>query len=191
MVGVDSVHKGQIPAADRDYSRSKWSPGGRFAETDGVSVGGNTVIFQDEGCPVARALGECPTSLGYTGSLQNPGGFNGEGCGFAYGNIVWNTEQFKSKRVFVNLDYPLGDAASIYIDGRLAWADTAFRYAPSAGQFTIANPSAELLAAAGADAGPLIVNHRFPGHGNRDWKEDPNQHDVTVGFQGALKGNVR
>lgn len=190
VVGVDSVHKGEIPASDRDYSRSKWSTGGRFAETAGVSVGGNTVIFQDEGRTVARALGECPTSLGYTGVLSNPGGLDGEGCGFAWGNIAWNTEQFKSKRAFANLDYPLSDAASLYIDGRLSWADTSFRYAPSVGQFTIANPSADLLAAAGANAGPLTVYHRFLGHGNRDWTEDHNEHDVTVGFQGRLKDNV-
>lgn len=195
VVGIDSVHKGEIPGADRDYSRAKWSPGGRFADTTGVSVGGNTVFFTgDEGRTVARALGPCSPSLGYTGVLSNPAGTSGEGCGFAFGNIWWNTERFKSKRVFANLDYPLGDAASLYIDGRLAWADTKFRYAPSVGQFSIDNPTAELLAAAGLDpddSRKLTVSHRFVGHGNRDWTEDHTEHDVTVGFQGKLRDNVR
>ncbi|MYK06583.1 MAG: TonB-dependent receptor [Synechococcus sp. SB0670_bin_20] len=199
VVGVDSLHKGEIPGADRDYSRAKWSTGGHFADTAGVSVGGNTVFFRDrddEDRTVvrARALGPCPPSLGYTGVLSNPAGASGEGCGFAYGNIWWNTERFKGKGVFTNFDYPLGDAASLYIDGRLAWADTTFRYAPSVGRFTIENPSEELLEAVGLDPDDgrtLTVSHRFVGHGNRDWTTDINEHDVTVGFQGKLKDNVR
>ena len=190
VVGVDSVHRSEIPSADRDYSRSKWSEGGSFAGTSGVSIGGNTVFFREEGTTVARALGNCSTNLGYTGVLSNPSSVDGEGCGFAWANIAWNTQRFNSKSVFANLDYPLGDTASVYIDGRLAWADTAFRYAPSVGQFTIANPSADLLEAAGAREGPLTVYHRFLGHGNRDWAEDYDEHEVTFGLRGKLQESV-
>ena len=197
MVGVDSVYRGEVPAAERDYSRSKWSEGGSFAEATGVSVGGNTVFFKDQqGRQVARVLGDCPTDQGYTGALSNPGDVEGQGCGFPYANIAWTVAQrdylrrLKSNSVFTNIDVPLGDAASVYMDGRLTWAETAFRYAPSVGRFNISNPSADLLAAAGADAGPLTVSHRFLAHGNRDWTEDLNEHDVTVGVQGTLQDNV-
>ena len=196
MVGVDSVYRGEVPAADRDYSRSKWSEGGSFAEATGVSAGGNTVFFEDQGRRIARVLGDCPTDQGYTGVLANPNNVDGQGCGFPYGNIAWtetrrgDLKRLKSESVFANVDVPLGDAASVYMDGRLAWTDTAFRYAPPVGTFTISNPRADLLAAAGADAGPLTVSHRFLAHGNRDWTEDLNEHDVTVGVQGTLQDNV-
>ncbi len=190
VVGVDTVHKGKITGAARDYSRPEWSEGGSFAETSGVSIGGNTVFFREGSRTVARALGNCSMELGYTGILSNPASVDGEGCGFAWGNIAWNRERFNSKSVFANLDYPLEDGASVYINGRLAWADTAFRYAPSVGQFTIPNPSAELLAAAGAKEGPLTVSHRFLGHGNRDWTEDYDEHDVTFGLRGKFHQNV-
>ena len=190
VVGVDSIHRGKITAADRDYSRPKWSQGGSFAGTSHVSIGGNTVFFSEEGRTVARALGNCSTGLDYTGVLSNPASVDGEGCGFAWGNIAWNTERFNSKSVFANLDYPLGDAASFYINGRLVYADTAFRYAPSVGQFTIPNPSADLLKAAGAKEGPLTVYHRFLSHGNRDWNTDHDEHDVTFGLRGKAQENA-
>ena len=196
MLGVDSVYRGEVPAADRDYSRSKWSEGGSFAEATGVSIGGNTVSFGDPGREVARVLGDCPTDQGYTGVLSNPRNAEGQGCGFPYANIAWTQtrrgylRRLKSNSVFTNFDVPLGDAASVYMDGRLTWAETAFRYAPSVGTFKIPNPSPDLLAAAGADAGPLTVSHRFLAHGNRDWTQDLNEHDVTVGVQATLQDNV-
>ena len=196
MVGVDSVQRNEVRAADRDYSRSKWSEGGSFAEATGVSAGGNTVFFKDQGRLVARALGDCPTSQGYTGVLSNPDNVDGQGCGFPYGNIAWtqtrrgDLKRLESKNVFADFDVPLGDAASVYMDGRMGWRDTAFRYAPSVGTFDILDPSADLLAAAGANAGPLTVSHRFLAHGNRDWIENINEHEVTVGIQGTLQDNV-
>ena len=196
-VGVDRVYRGEVPAADRDYSRSKWSEGGSFAEATGVSAGGNTVFFNNqEGNRVARVLGDCPTDQGYTGILSNPNNLDGQGCGFPYGNIAWtetrrgDLKRLNSNSVFANFDAPLGEAASVYMDGRLTWADTAFRYAPPVGTFDITNPSADLLAAVGADAGPLTVSHRFLAHGNRDWTEDLNAYDVTVGVQGTLRDTV-
>jgi len=98
VVGVDSVYRAEVPAADRDYSRSKWSEGG-----------------------------------------------------FPYGNIAWtgarraDFKRLKGKSVFANVDVPLGDTASVDMEGRLMWAGTVFRYAPSVGTFDILHPSADLL----------------------------------------------
>lgn len=148
-MGVDRVYRGEVPAADRDYSRSKWSEDGSFAEATGVSAGSNTVFFENqEGNRVARALGDCSTDYGYTGVLSNPNNVDGQGCGFPYGNIPWtqirtemedvgDLKRLNSNSVFANFDAPLGEAVSVYMDGRLTWADTAFRYAPPVGTFDI------------------------------------------------------
>ena len=195
VVGVDSLHRGQIPAAERDYSRPKWSEGGSFAGTTGVAIGGNTVIFADAGSKTqARSLGACLTEQGYTGPLNNPAGIEGTGCGFAWANIAWIDgpgEQINNKSLLTSLEHPLGDASSFYLDGRLAWGEHKHRYAPSVGQFTIENPSQELgNAVSGYTSGPLTVQHRFVGHGNRDWTTDLDEHDVTIGVQGELQNQL-
>ena len=190
LLGVDTFHRDEIRSKDRDHSRSRWSAGGRFKDTVGVSIGGNTVTFKQSGSTVARALGECSTDLGYTGVLSDPGSSKGEGCGFAYANIAWETETFERQTFFASFDQPLGDAASLHFDARLAQADTTFRFAPSVGLFTIPEPGPELLAAAGAEAGPLNVYHRFLGHGNRDWQEDHDERALTFGLQGQLQADI-
>ena len=190
VVGFDSVHQGKIRSADRDHSRSTWSEGGRFADATAVSTGGNTVYFYDQGRTVARSLGDCPTDLGYTGVLLNPGSISGEGCGFPYGNIAWETSRRDRQSVVVNFDHPLGDVASLYVDGRMAWNEDLFRFAPSVGSFTVNNPTPELLEAAGAEAGPLTINHRFLAHGNRDWIENQEMHDLVFGLQGQFRPSI-
>ena len=41
-VGVDHIRRREVRDADREFSRAKWTPGGPFAGTRGVSIAGNT-----------------------------------------------------------------------------------------------------------------------------------------------------
>ena len=71
VIGADVFRRQEIRNADRDYSRASWTPGGPFADTAGVSVGGNTIFIPVDGGSVARPLGDCQGS-GYTGVLTDP-----------------------------------------------------------------------------------------------------------------------
>ena len=196
-VGMDGFRRQEVRRADRDYSRASWTPGGSFADTSGVSVAGNTVIIptgDDEA--IARALGDC-TGSAYTGVLTNPLGLPGTGCGFAYADSAWLFPQERVERegLFVSFDHPLGDEADLYVDARVAQADTAFRQAPAAGTFSF-TPSAALreilLEDPDIDMLPetLTAHHRFVGHGNRDWGWDIDEHDLALGLRGRLTDGI-
>ena len=80
------------------------------------------------------ALGECDPAQGYTGRLSNPPGITvegDEGCGFAYGDIWWDTSSYEQQSAILNLDHPLGGDAELHLDVNLTQSDSAFRYAPS------------------------------------------------------------
>ncbi len=204
-LGVDVLRREEIRAQSRDYSRSVWRPGGSFSETANVSPGGNTVwVVQrdDDGRPTGArsvALGKCDPMRGYTGPLIDPPGIrSGEdkdkGCGFAYGEIAWNTDKFDQKSAVVNLDYPLGEKADLHFDANFARQDTAFRYAPSVGWFGF-EPNTDLLQAINEKAGSafsadgndrFVVAHRFVRHGNRDWLTDSEEYDISMGIEGRI-----
>ena len=205
-IGVDVLDRQQITSQSRDYSRSAWPEGGAFNQAQNVSVGGNTVwvVQRDEDGAVTGvrsvALGDCDPAKGYTGPLSNPPGIRSgdKGCGFAYGAIAWNSSSYKQKSAVLNLDHPLGEETDLHLDANVAQGDSAFRYAPSVDSFSFApDPvgNASLLQAindaAGsgfeADANDLFaVAHRFVGFGNRDWRTDTEEYDVSVGVEGRL-----
>ena len=202
-VGVDVLDRQEITAQSRDYSRSEWQEGGAFNEGRNISVGGNTVWivqFDDDGIfggVRSVALGDCGPADGYTGPLSNPPGIlsGDRGCGFAYGTIMWNTGRDEKKTAVLNLDHPLGEEAELRLDAIVTQSDHAFRYAPSVGSFFF-TPNEGLLesineAAAGsgfeADGNDgFVVAHRFVGHGNRDWKVDTEEYDVSLSFEGRI-----
>ena len=196
VLGTDAFQREEIRNADRDYSRASWTPGGSFADTAGVSTGGNTIFIPNaSGTSIAHSLGDCQGSA-YTGVLTEPRSFSGEGCGFAWADIAWGTERLERKSLYINLDHPLGEDADIYADARVAQGDTAFRYAPSVGDFSF-KPS-EALARELLQHHPEIgelpervrVAHRFVGHGNRDWRTDLEEYDLTLGVQGRSAGGI-
>ncbi len=193
-IGVDFFHKQEVRDAKRKYSRSSWMPGGSFAGASGVSVGGNTVFISDNGDSIARALGDCRGSA-YTGVLQNPLGISGTGCGFAWGEISWSQERLERENLFIDLDHPLGRDATLYAEARITQADAAIRWAPSVGTFSF-TPTSELrqklLQDPEIDTLPdmLRVSHRFVGHGNRTWRTDLEEYDITAGVRGKLIGNL-
>ena len=205
-LGVDVLHREQITAQSREYSRSGWPEGGAFNQAKNVSVGGNTVwvVQRDEdGAETgvrSVALGECDPANGYTGPLSNPPGIHSgdKGCGFAYGTIAGNSSRYEQKSAVLNLDHPLGEETDLHLDANITQGDSAFRYAPSVGSFAFTpDPmlNAGLLQAindAGssdfeADGNDLFtVAHRFVGYGNRDWHTDTDEYDVSVSLEGRL-----
>ena len=152
------------------------------------------------------ALGDCDPALGYTGPLSNPPPIsNGDkGCGFAYGDIWWDTSSYEQQSAILNLDHPLGDDAELHLDVNITQSDSAFRYAPSVGVFSFrltddeGNTNQRLLDAINAAAGGTIadsddrfaVGHRFVAHGNRDWVWDTEEYDISLGITGRLAENL-
>ena len=199
-IGADLFRREEILDRDRDYSRASWTPGGSFADTTGVSTGGNTLyITTNSKTTVARSLGDCPGST-YTGVLANPRGIPGTGCGFAYADISWHLQslaRYERESLFFNFDHPLGKNVDVYVDFRAAWADIAERFAPSVDTFSF-TPSNALsegtLDTLEQDVGPLpdkvTVDHRFVGHGNRDWRTDLDEYDLTLGFRGRFVDTI-
>ena len=202
--GVDVLDRQEVVAQSREYSRSEWREGGAFNEARNISVGGNTVwVIQrnEQGAPTALrsvALGDCDPAHGYTGPLSNPPGPRtapgDEGCGFAYAPIMWNTSRDERQSAVLNLDYPLAGEANLHVDAIVSQSDWAFRYAPSVGAFVF-EPDGSLLdainEAAGssfvADANDSFVSaHRFVGHGNRNWRADTEEYDVSMSLEGLI-----
>ena len=161
-----------------------------------VSVGGNTLFIRTtDGRSIARPLGDCRGGA-YTGVLTEPYGISGTGCGFAYADIAWSWERQDRESLFLNLDHPLGEDSDMYVDLRLAQTDVvAPRFAPSVGTFSF-TPSEtlrrELLRDPAIDALPdtLDVAHRFIGHGNRDWRTDQEEYDLTFGIEGRFAHGI-
>ena len=91
-LGADFFQRDEIRDKHRVYSRATWTPGGSFADTSGVSEGGNTLYVTIGDKTNAYPLGTCEGSA-YTGPLENPRGISGTGCGFGYSEIAWHTER--------------------------------------------------------------------------------------------------
>ena len=193
-IGVDVFRRQEVLYADRDYSRASWTPGGPFADVSGVSVGGNTVFIRTGAGFISRSLGDCRGSA-YTGVLANPFNIPGTGYGFAWAEIMWAWERRNRESLYLNLDYPLGKETDMYFDARLTRSDAAYRYAPAVGTFAFVPSEAlrrQLLEDGEIDALPpwLLVAHRFVSHGNRDFREDHEEYDLTLGVRGRFAGGV-
>ena len=200
-VGVDILKREEIVGSTREHSRSEWTEGGSFAETKNVSIGGNTVYVFDRETSKLRAvpLGDCDPDLGYTGPLSNPSGITSgdKGCGYAYGNVWWDTGSHEQENAILNLSHPLAEDTELHVDANVTHGRTAFRYAPSVGVFSI-RPGTDLLSAihnSAQNANPgftadgndiYAVGHRFIGHGNRDWKTTTKEYDFSASVKGRF-----
>ena len=150
---------------------------------------------------IAHPLGDC-TGSAYTGTLADPGGVPGTGCGFAYDQISWQWEHREREALFVNIDHPVVEDAELYADVRYAQTDIVEpRFAPPVGFFAFVASEDLKMKLLGdddidrfhvEDDGPFInetvlgVNHRFAGHGNRNWKWDVDDYALTLGVRGRL-----
>ncbi|MCY3701574.1 MAG: TonB-dependent receptor [Rhodospirillales bacterium] len=200
-VGVDILDRQEIAGRTREHSRSEWTEGGSFADAKNVSIGGNTVYIYNRNTEELRSisLGMCDQALGYTGPLSNPSGIESgdKGCGFAYGNLWWDSPSYDQRNAILNLNHPIGERAELHADANVTHGRGAFRYAPSIDVFSVA-PSEKLLDAineAARQADPAFeatsenifsVGHRFIGHGNRDWNWDTKAYDASASIRGRL-----
>ena len=201
-VGVDVLSRQEIVGSTREHSRSEWDEGGSFRDAKNVSVGGNTVyvtdVSEDDELRTVP-LGECDTALGYTGPLRNPPGIRSgdKGCGFAYGDIWWDSGRYDQKNAIVNLDYPLGESSHLFMDANVTSGRAAFLYAPSVDVFSVTADDRLLDAinVAAREARPafeathdddLSIGHRFIGHGNRDWRTSIEEYDVSARVEGKI-----
>ena len=221
-LGVDVLDRQEIPGRSRVHSRSEWVEGGTFSQSKNVSVSGNTVFvvkrdqdgnreLDENGEPLQQrsvALGDCDPAHGYVPGLSNPPGItSGDlGCGFAYGDIWWDTNSREQQTAIVDLDHPLGDDAELHLDANFTQYETDFRYAPSVDVFSFALPGTdsdndgepdllEAINAAAASAGSdfqadaddwFSVGHRLVAHGNRQWVTKGEEYDISLGVEGRL-----
>ncbi len=196
-VGVAHIGREEVRDRDRDFSKARWTPGGSFADTTGVAISGNTLtaVPADADTPRAKffSLGSCDPSV-YTGVLTHP---SGEICGYPYARVAWipGYEKFTRESLFLTAEHPLGDDADMYVEARVAQGDSLRIYAPPVGTFDfVATESvmenlidnAEGLESNNFPAdGEVTVRHRFVGHGNREWRENVEEYELTLGVQGG------
>ena len=214
-LGVDVLDRQETPGSERVHSRSEWVADGEFNQMKNVSIAGNTAFVvpgsvggdgnfvrdkitvdgEEVNAPTRSvALGECNPALGYVPGINPSGITNGDrGCGFAYGDIWWDTASYEQQSAILDLDHPLGDDSELHLDVNVRQAEAAFRYAPSVDVFSITPPDA-VIAAINTAAGETIadnddrfsIGHRFVGHGNRDWVVEGEEYDISLGVTGRL-----
>ncbi len=201
-IGVDVLRREPIPSRSREFSRSVWKEGGTFSEAKNVSIGGNTLYLFDvqAGRYRTASLGDCETEKGYTGPLERALAFappGDKGCGFAYGNIAWNTSAFEQRTAIINLDQPLESGQNFHLFANLGQGKSSFRYAPSIGIFMINDPNDPNLTIPLSLQNDIVdtndyvaIAHRFLGHGNRDWHTNYNEYDISLGIDGQLTNNI-
>ena len=196
--GIDIFDRSEIAGKDREHSRSQWTKGGSFSDAKNVSIGGNTLFaFDTGGEQRTAALGECEEEHGYTGKLKNPGWGrpDDEGCGYAYGDVWWDTPSYQQKNAILNLSHPLGEQSEFRMDANFTDGREKFRYAPSVGSFYFRIPSAlndegELGGIKLDNNQFVVVAHRFIGHGNREWLTDTEEYDFSANISGQLAENL-
>ena len=206
---ADILDRQEIPGKHREHSRSVWQKDGSFKGAQNVSVGGNTVWFLDGDEVRSAALGECDPANGYTGPLSNPPGpgtvKTDKGCGFAYGDLWWDTSSYEQQNAILNLEHPLGDDADLHLDANVSKGSSAFRYAPSVGSFLLGldtnnedhndlldqiERAAEVRPSGPGGGATILASHRFVGHGNRDWLTDSEEYELAVGVEGRLSDSL-
>lgn len=198
FLAVDRAAAEEVPTVERDYSRAKWTPGGSFSDTRGVSVAGNSLYLEGLG---ARALGDCNPDV-YAGVLRNPRGIAGEGCAYAFADISWLHWRQERDALLLGVDHPFADAAHVYLDVLAARSETHSRLAPSAATVAFkAPPGSEVRRSLIDDiedleegnfpaSNDVFVDHRFVGHGNRDFIDTIDTDLVTLGVRGDLTGEL-
>ncbi len=194
-IGVEGFRRQEIRDADRDYSRARWTPGGLFADTEGVSVAGNTFCYPAGTGAAAGYLGDCSPAQGYAGPLREPYERAGEGCGFRGADIDWQRDRVRRETLFANADVPLGGNLTAHVDVRSTREQITSQGAPYDHSLSIM-PSHRLIDKIQERYpdfpdnfdGALDFDHRFVGHGNFDQKYDTVENEFFLALQGRLGG---
>lgn len=198
-VGAAQFGRDELRAKDRQFSRTRYTPGGSYTDTEGVSDYGNTVVLpRDDGGRGGRfGLGDCnePT---YTGILQHPAG---EVCGFPAGDVYWLRGRETRESLQLAADHPLDDDADVYAEARFAQGEDFSVWIPNFDAVSI-QPTGDVrqrLLEAVIDLPPgyvfpddpnddtdgvVTLLHSFVGHGNREWTTDLEEHELTLGARG-------
>ena len=198
-VGAEIFRRKEVRDADRDYSRAIYNPGGSFADTQGVSAGGNTLLLtRTDGEKISAPLNDCDENV-YTGILTiPPGEISGSVCGFASADISWHLQRRESDHLFMNFQHPIGNIAAVHIKGRAARSKTRLLQAPESAGFSFA--PTEMLKQSIIDntedldssnfPQEIMVEHSFLGHGDRQWDTDIKDYDLEVGIEGEIGGEI-
>ena len=200
-VGFMHYGRDELRARDRDFSRTMYTPGGSYTDTEGVSDLGNTVILPGDGGG-RFGLGDCDEPT-YTGILLHPGG---EVCGFPYADIYWLRSQVSRESLQLAVDQPLDNDADVYVEARVSQGKTFSVSAPNLGGIRIAfdpdslSPDEKQRLEENLrngvinwpdgyvfpDDGAVTLLHRFVGHGNREWTTDQEEYELTLGVRGKV-----
>ena len=186
MLGFDYFSNEEIRDKDRFFSKSVWKEGGSFADTQAVSVLGNTVIASD--FSDATSIGNCATDI-YTGVLIEP--FNisgGEGCGFPYAEYSWLSSNLKRSAAFFGFSTPGSDSSEIYADLRASKIDSRIVAAPATDLFEV--EASSIPGVESSFGNPVTVGHRFIANGNRTDDTQYSELDLALGIRGQLDNLV-
>ena len=180
---------------DRDRSFSQVQINGpSFADTIGISVGGNTGfnLAFTESFPV----GDCETTDNgglYAGVFTPPGifGTTGSGCGFGYADVSKMTGDVDRANTFLSANYEITDDTNLYIQNSLSRVESSGRYAPAVGFFRVdggvdANANGEFT----PNGEDFYLFHRFVGHGPRDETFVGFEIDTVVGVEGVVGQDI-
>lgn len=172
--------KDHIADKDRDYTGFVQT--GTGIPRDGIDItganaGGNTGFDLD--FTEDFAVGPCndDTSL----LVRDPFGYAGEGCGYIFSEVSYNTMDVERFSTFVDARRELGDDHQIYFESRISKVESYGRFAPAIGGFSVSadapiNPVGE----------NFILYHRFKGHGTRNDSIDATEIDAVLGFNGVI-----
>lgn len=187
FMAAEHFKREQIRFSDREFLRAKWTPGGSFADTRGVSIGGNTAFAEVGGSNIARAVGSCDPEV-YTGILDEPGGIDGTGCGFPWANIAWLTVKSERSSYLISTRHSLDDDRTFTLDTRVSDGSNFDRSAPAVDEF-----DATLPANVATDLGlPQNVSlfHRFVANGNREDSNDFSEFEFSIGLNSQISNNL-
>ncbi len=198
LIAAGRVAQEEIREADRDYTRTKWVPGGSFVGTQGISTAGNTVYIQGIG---ARALGDCDPDI-YVGVLKNPKGRPGEGCAYSYADAAIMLDRVSHDTLLVDLEHPAGDRATAYLGVRATRSEVFDRAAPtpdalvfeaapgSAVRQSLIDDIEELTESNFPADNGITVDHRFIRHGNRETRKTSDDNLLTLGLHGEFANGI-
>ncbi len=184
FMAAEHFKREQIQYSDREFLKAKWTPGGTFADTRGVSLGGNTAFANN----TARAVGSCDPEV-YTGILNEPGGITGAtGCGFPWANIAWFTVKSQRNSYLVNTRSSLDDDRSFTLDARISDGSNFDRSAPAVDEFDVTLP-ANVATSIGLPR-DVSLFHRFVANGNREDSEDFREFEFSFALQSQIANNL-
>ncbi len=185
LFSLEYNDKTAIADRDRHYSSLGFLSDAPIP-TDGVDLvgangGGNSGFAPDFSS--AFSVGDCDESF-YLPVLD-PFGVPGTGCGYIYSDISYQTMNVERYSTFLTARRQLNDDHEVYFENRISKIETAGRFAPAIGGFSV-----------GADApiNPVgedfVLYHRFVAHGPRDTKTTGTELDLVAGLEGNLEAST-